>query len=120
MVPDDLMHSKDKELQELIKDLTEEELQAIDTHKYFLSQKMGYDVGIEYAVRDWIQNQSKKWRQERIKQDLKEQFEEMLKYKWIESEKAGYDLGEKACLEWITKYAKQWREWKKKQSQANK
>ncbi len=108
--------NNNKSIEEIIKELTEEELKAVDTHKYYLSQKMGYDVGIECALRDWIQNQSQKWRQERIKEELKEQFEEMLKYKWIESEKAGCDLGEKACLEWISKYAKQWREWKKKKN----
>jgi hypothetical protein len=46
--------------------------------------------------------------------DLKEhnlkQIEEMQKHKWIESEKAGYDLGEAACVDWVNKYAAQWRE----------
>jgi hypothetical protein len=39
------------------------------------------------------------------------QIEEIMKYKWIESEKFGYDIGEeRACNEWIRKYAKIFRE----------
>ena len=39
----------------------------------------------------------------------------MEKYKWIESEKAGKDLGEFAINEWISKYAKLFREdWNRK------
>jgi hypothetical protein len=38
---------------------------------------------------------------------LKLQKNEIEKYKWIESEKRGYDIGNKACLEWIDKYAEQ-------------
>lgn len=35
--------------------------------------------------------------------------EEILKHKWIESEKQGYDIGfEKALLDWVTNYRKQW------------
>lgn len=47
---------------------------------------------------------------EKIKRENEEQIQEMLKYKWIESEKAGYDLGKGAIIEWIQKYAKDWRE----------
>jgi hypothetical protein len=35
---------------------------------------------------------------------------EMEKYKWIESEKAGRDLGNEAIIDWIHKYAAQFRE----------
>lgn len=41
---------------------------------------------------------------------LSEQKHEMEKYKWIESEKAGCDLGNIAIMDWIKKYAKQFRE----------
>ena len=47
--------------------------------------------------------------------DLKEysiaQVEEIRKYRWIESERAGRDLGEQCCLEWVKKYAKDFREY---------
>ena len=39
-----------------------------------------------------------------------EQKVEMEKHKWIESEKAGCDLGNCAIMDWIRKYAKQFRE----------
>lgn len=38
------------------------------------------------------------------------QIDEMEKHKWIESEKAGHDLGEAARIDWVKKYAKQFRE----------
>ena len=36
--------------------------------------------------------------------------EEMERYKWIESEKAGRDLGNEAIIDWIHKYAAQFRD----------
>lgn len=50
---------------------------------------------------------------------LKTQIEEIEKYKWIESEKVGYDIGmQKACHDWIGKFAKQFREdWEKKNNE---
>lgn len=46
--------------------------------------------------------------------DLKEynqlQIDEMEKHKWIESEKAGYDVGPAAHIDWVKKYAAQFRE----------
>ena len=37
------------------------------------------------------------------------QQEEMEKHKWLESERAGCDIGKTAYLEWIRKYAEEWR-----------
>ena len=37
------------------------------------------------------------------------QLQEILKHKWIESEKAGVDLGNQAVMEWIEKYAADFR-----------
>ncbi len=43
------------------------------------------------------------------------QIQEILKHKWIESEKAGKDLGNQAILDWIHKYAANFRDyWEKK------
>ncbi|MBW7862984.1 MAG: hypothetical protein GX580_06610 [Candidatus Hydrogenedens sp.] len=42
---------------------------------------------------------------------LARQREEIARYKWIRSEEAQRDLGTLAALEWVNKYAAQWREW---------
>ena len=39
-----------------------------------------------------------------------DQCEEIRKHRWIESEKAGYDLGKSAELDWVSKWAKSYRE----------
>lgn len=39
----------------------------------------------------------------------KAQIEEMQKHKWIESEKAGFDVGPAAYIDWVKKYAADWR-----------
>ena len=41
---------------------------------------------------------------------LQLEMNEIKTYKWIESEKAGYDLGFIAEIEWVTLYAKTFRE----------
>jgi len=40
---------------------------------------------------------------------MHDEQEEIKKYKWIESENAGKDVGNKACIEWIERYAKDFR-----------
>jgi len=40
-----------------------EEVAEIDRHKYFLSEESGYDVGREYAEKDWEENHGKQFRQ---------------------------------------------------------
>lgn len=49
-----------------------------------------------------------------MRKDMKEfmtaQLHEIDKHKWIESEKAGKCLGDSAVLDWIKKYAKEFRE----------
>lgn len=85
------------------------EWQAIDVHKYYLSENAGYDVGLECAIRDWLANYAARWRYERLKKDLEEQMREIERYKWIESEKAGRDLGQQAAMDWISRFADEWR-----------
>jgi len=46
----------------------------------------------------------------KLKAFLDDELKEMEKYKWIKSEEARKDLGEICCLEWIKKYAKEFRE----------
>lgn len=52
--------------------------------------------------------ESGEWDQTAYMQD---QCREICIHKWIESEKAGHDLGSDAVRDWITKYAKQFREY---------
>ena len=42
---------------------------------------------------------------------MKFQKEEIEKYKYIQSQKAGYDLGNDCCIEWINKFAKNFKKW---------
>ena len=45
---------------------------------------------------------------------LEDQKQEMLKHKWIVSEQAAKDMGEPALMEWVEKFAKEFREaWEK-------
>ena len=43
------------------------------------------------------------------KQFMKDQLHEIDKHKWIESEKAGRCLGDSVIIEWIKKYAQEFR-----------
>ena len=90
--------------------LSPAELEAIQVHKYYLSEKVGRDVGLDKAVEDWLQNHAADWRGDRLKKELEEQAREIEKHKWIESEKAGRDLGNQAAFDWIVKYAAGWRQ----------
>ena len=90
------------------------ELEAVLTHKFFLSEKAGREVGLDYSIMDWKRNHAMKWREARMRQDVAVQFCEMMKHKWIESQKAGHDLGRDALVDWICKYAKEWRQSREK------
>lgn len=89
-------------------DFSQDELQAIEVHKYHLSQREGHDVGIEYAAQDWLRYHAKQWRMQHMMAMERKAIEV---YKWLESEKAQRDLGAEAVFEWINKYAAQWRQW---------
>jgi hypothetical protein len=87
------------------------ELREIERHKYLLSETHGYDVGLDFAINDWLENHADKWRRARQASMLAMQREEIKRYTWIESEKAQRDLGRDAALDWISKYAAKWRDW---------
>jgi hypothetical protein len=38
------------------------EITEIERHKYFLSEKAGYDVGWEHAASDWEENHGREFR----------------------------------------------------------
>ena len=96
----------------LCKEFTAAEWQALEVHRYYLSERAGHDVGIAKTVEDWLQNHSADWRKERLRRDLAAQAKEIMKHKWIESEKAGTDLGNAAALDWVRKHAGEWRRWR--------
>ena len=99
--------------------LTEAQRTEIEKHKYCLSQERGYDVGLDVATDDWLQNHAEKWCQHRQQQMLAMQREEIRKHLWIESEKAHKDLGRTAKLDWIQKYAAKWRRWYDREYNSN-
>jgi len=92
-------------------ELSLDEINAILTHKWFLSQKACRDVGMDFAMQDWFQKQSKQWREEKMKADFEAQKMEIDKHKWFLSQKLGYDVGrQQAALDWIKSgYAEAWR-----------
>lgn len=94
-----------------LEELSFEEINSILVHKWLLSEKAGYDVGMEYAKNDFFNKHSSKWRQQKIKEDVAAQKHEILVHKWYLSEKFGYDVGiEKAAFDWINcGFAEHWR-----------
>ncbi|MBU0952176.1 MAG: DUF4032 domain-containing protein [Elusimicrobia bacterium] len=94
-----------------LKELDFEEINAVLTHKWFISEKARYDVGMEFAKNDFFMNHSKKWRELKIKNEVAAQKKEIIIHKWYLSEKLGYDVGaQKAALDWINcGYAQHWR-----------
>ena len=98
----------------LCKEFTADEWQALEVHRYYMSERAGYDVGIVKTVEDWLLHYSASWRAQRLQKDLADQTKEIMKHKWIESEKAGTDLGNEAVLDWVRKHAGEWRRWREK------
>ena len=45
-------------MNEVSTEISPEEVAEIERHKYFLSEKAGYDVGWEFAEADWLANYS--------------------------------------------------------------
>jgi len=98
----------------LCREFTAAEWQALEVHRYYLSERAGHDVGIVNTVQDWLLHYSANWRKERLQKDLADQAKEIMKHKWIESEKAGTDLGDAAALDWVQNHAAEWRTWREK------
>ena len=100
----------------LCKEFTPAEWQAMEVHRYYMSERAGYDVGIVRTVEDWLLHYSADWRKEKLRKDLADQATEIMKHKWIESEKARMDLGNAAAIDWVRKHAAEWRRWREKSS----
>lgn len=91
--------------------LTPAELQAIEEHKYYLSQRRRSEVSIEEAIEDFLMVYEQDWRQEKMRRDCQEQIREINKHKFLRSRDAGRDIGRReAAEEWCTKYAHIWRQ----------
>lgn len=98
------------EAEDVFKGLTPGEQSAVLDHRESLSAEKGYDVGLEHALTDWLDNHALAWRTERQAEMLGLERQEILRHKWIESEKAERDLGGEAVLDWIQNHAANWRD----------
>ncbi len=59
----------------------------------------------------WLHEHSAHWHRRRQQTAAQLQAEEIRKYRWIESEKHQRDLGKAAHVDWVRRYAAEWREW---------
>ena len=100
--------------------LSKDEFQEVERHRSRLSIELNRDVDFTEASEHWLKTCAVTWREKRQSDMLARQREEILKHKWIESEKAHRDLGSEATLDWIRRYAAQWREWYEEQYDAKK
>lgn len=91
--------------------LTNGERKEVERHKYFMSQQYGYDVGFDAALTDWLDHHAEEYRRDAQARMLEMQRQEIARHMWIESEKAKCNLGREAALDWVLKYAAQWRAW---------
>ena len=90
--------------------LTPAELQAIEEHKYYMSQKRGGEVSIEEAVEDFLKCYAESWRREKMRRDAMDQIQEIERHQYLRSKEAGRDIGRNvAAEEWCDKYAHIWR-----------
>ena len=92
-------------------ELSAAEEEAVKRHQEVLSFERGQQVSLDESQADWLVNHAQRWREERQAEMLAREREEILRHKWIESEKAQRDLGAEAVLDWIRRYAAQWRKW---------
>ncbi len=102
------MRKEPKAMQQL---RSKAEERAVERHRQALSEKAGHEVSFKDALADWLKNCACAWREGRQAKMLARQREEILRYKWIESEKAQRDVGKQPVVDWIRKYAAQWRAW---------
>ena len=54
---------------DLLKD--QKVIQEIERHKWFESEKAGFDIGFEKAAEDWLNRYSEKWMQRNLDQPRK-------------------------------------------------
>lgn len=93
------------------------EIRAVEGHQRALVAKRGREISFDEALDDWVQTSAESWRKRRQEVMMAIQREEMLRHKWIESEKAQRDVGKEVYLEWIKRYAAEWRRWYESQEE---
>ena len=90
--------------------LTPAELQAIEGHKYFLSQQRGCEVSIDEAIEDFTTHFAADWAVEKLRRDNLDQRGEIERHKYLRSVAEGRDIGRTvAATEWCQQYAHIWR-----------
>ncbi|MCX5756995.1 MAG: hypothetical protein NTU83_00510 [Candidatus Hydrogenedentes bacterium] len=99
--------------------LSRAELCAVEQYRAQAAKERGRDLSLEEAESEWLEHCAVQWREARQREMLKREREEILRYKWIESEKAHRDLGAEAALDWIKRYAADWRRWYETQSETS-
>ena len=92
-------------------DLSKAEQYQVEQHRKALEETLGEVVSTDTATASWLAHHADQWRQQRQEHMLEMQREEIARYRWIRSEEAHCDLGRQAALEWVQKYAKEWRQW---------
>lgn len=92
-------------------ELTKAERRAVDVHKYFVSERYGYDVGFDFAYQDFLMHYYEAWHKRRHERMLSLEMNEIAKHVWIVSQKYGRDMGREAALDWVLNYAAEWRAW---------
>lgn len=90
--------------------LTPAELQAIEEHKYYMSQKQGREVSIEEAVEDFVRNIKAAWLRDKMCRDTREELREIEQHKEKLAREKGQPVPRNvAAEEWCTRYAPIWR-----------
>ena len=92
-------------------ELSKAEQHQVSCHQLALAAEQGCAVSWEEASASWLEEHAAAWRQKRQSHMLDMQREEIARYRWIRSEEEHHDLGRQAAMEWVQKYAKQWRKW---------
>lgn len=98
-------------MQTMPRNLCKAERRAVEAYRRGLSAQWGREPEFEEAAAHWLTHAAPAWRKRRQEVMMAIQREEMLRHKWIESEKAQFDVGKQAYLEWIKRYAAEWRNW---------
>lgn len=93
------------------KELSKAEQYQVTRHQHRLAEERGCDVSWEDARESWLEHLAPEWRQQRMSHMLDMQREEIARYRWIRSEEEHRDMGRQAAMEWVQKYAKEWRQW---------
>lgn len=99
--------------------LSKAEIRAVEQYRVRMVEERGGNFTFEQAESEWLDQCAVQWRESRQREMLNRQREEILRHKWIESEKAHRDLGAEAALDWIKRYAADWRRWYEKENSAS-